>query len=335
MNLALKNLIKKHIIEDTSKEQKKQTVLIIDFMNLFYRSYLAVKVFDYNDYHCGGIVGTLNSLKSVVKQFVPDKIYICNEGKDSAKQRQKINEHYKAGRKGSRQSPFKENEYIKELPEESFQRQLAEVTQLIRYLPVYNLEEEGLEADDLISFLCKFHSNEYKIISSVDRDFYQLINDNTICYNPLSKKYINTTYLLSAYKIHPLNFSQSRAFFGDSSDNLDGIRGIKEKTFVKLFPFVNEEKEFSLDYFFQYADEHKSLSEKYKTILNNKKLIEDNYEIMELRTNRKSHNVTNLINYIQSTKPNFEFNTFLNTLVKRYPIKKEMMYDWNFAFSRI
>lgn len=345
MNPLLRKRILSKNLQDFDNQVISKTVLIVDFMNLFYRNYLAVKTFDIDGFHCGGVMGTLISLKSVIKQFAPSVIYICYEGKDSTKKKRSINENYKGGRVGPRQSPFKEDEYIKELPEESFSRQYLEVKKLLELLPVYHLEEEGLEADDLISFLWKFHENDFKIISSVDKDFYQLIDKNTLVFNPLTKKYIDTKFVLDKFGIHPLNFAQSRAFMGDSSDNLQGIKGVQEKTLVKIFPFVNEEKEYELDYFFKYLDfsmlepdkkPTEAMQKKLDDMVTKKEDILKNFQIMDLRSNRQSHNVANLITHITENKTmHFNLKDFINILIKRYKISTDYITDWMYTFTRL
>jgi 5'-3' exonuclease len=303
---------------------------------------MANTTIDTDGYHCGGIIGSLMSLKSVVKQFMPIKIYVCHDGINSAKHRKSVNEEYKTGRIGKRHSPFKEGEYNKESPTASFDRQIMGVKQLIELLPVYRLEQDELEADDIISFLWNYHSNDYKIIVSADKDFIQLVDGNTTCYNPLSKKTINIAHALDVFGIHPLNFAQSRAIIGDASDNLKGIKGIAEKTLVKMFPFVAEELEYPLDYFFEWADEQgqtkgihtESIIEKYCAVYQNEKIIRNNFSIMELKSNRQATGVANMIHHLQTVKLHFDMDIFVNNLIAKYMMNREKLMDWFVTFNK-
>lgn len=339
-NSELKKFLKK--FERTKNpEPVRPTILIIDFMNLFYRNYMANTTIDLNGYHCGGIIGSLMSLKSVIKQFVPNKIYVCYDGNNSTKHRRSINEEYKVGRVGKKHSPFEAGEYDMESPDESFDRQIQEVKQLIELLPIYRLEQDELEADDIISFLWNYHIKDYKIISSVDKDFLQLVNKDTMCYNPISKKYCNTEYVLDKFGIHPLNFAQCRSIIGDPSDNLKGIKGIAEKTVVKMFPFVKDEFEYDLDFFFDFAripniNFHltEAVTKKYKTIVDNEKLIRNNFNIMELKSNRHASAVSNMVHHLQNVELDFDMNILVDKLTSKYMMTREKLNDWFFTFNR-
>ena len=49
--------------------------------------------------------------------------------------------------------------------------------------------------------------------------------------------------VISEFGIHPNNFLLYRILTGDVSDNIDGIKGIGQKTLIKHFPeIINEEK---------------------------------------------------------------------------------------------
>lgn len=339
-NSDLKRLLRRF---DRSKKPDpvRPTILIVDFMNLFYRNYMVNTSIDQNGYHCGGVLGSLMSIKSLVKQFVPNRIYICQDGLNSTKSRRAINEEYKTGRIGKKHSPFEENEYDMESPSESFDRQISEVKQLLEFLPIYRLEQDSLEADDIISFLWNFHSKDYKIIVSSDRDFLQLVNSDAMCFNPVSKKFCDTGYVLEKYGIHPANFAQCRAIIGDSSDNVKGIKGIAEKTIVKLFPFVKDEKEHDLDYFFEWARQSstdskltKSIAGKYLDIIGKEELIRDNFKIMDLKSNRQATAVAEMIHHIQNSVFDINLDAVIDKLSSRFNINKILLTDWFLTFNR-
>ena len=47
-----------------------------------------------------------------------------------------------------------------------------------------------LEADDIVSYICREHEGD-KVIISVDRDFLQLVCEECMLYDPIRKKYFD------------------------------------------------------------------------------------------------------------------------------------------------
>ena len=80
----------------------------------------------------------------------------------------------------------------------------------------------------------------FTYILSGDRDSFQLISDKTSVVIPTTKKGITeyTTYtpekLDEIYNIKPSQVIEVKALMGDSADNIPGIKGVGEKTALKL-----------------------------------------------------------------------------------------------------
>lgn len=127
----------------------------------------------------------LNSIKKMATQFNADHVVFCF---DSYSWRKDYYNRYKANRKA--------NELKKTLREmeddalffeaiDNFYEFLEERTNCTV------LREDGLEADDLISFWIDLHPHDDNLIISSDSDFIQLlVNDKVSLYNGLEKKYI-------------------------------------------------------------------------------------------------------------------------------------------------
>ena len=110
----------------------------------------------------------------------------------------------------------------------------------LRALNIFQFEEEGFEGDDIAGTVARLAEQEgYKVtIYTSDRDFLQLVDDK-ITVNiirkglsdvvPMTPELVNETYGFA-----PLQIIDYKGLRGDSSDNLPGIKGIGEKTAVKL-----------------------------------------------------------------------------------------------------
>jgi 5'-3' exonuclease len=105
---------------------------------------------------------------------------------------------------------------------------------------VRQLEVEQSEADDLIAYYCQISEDEDKTIFSSDRDLTQLISEKVTIYSPQQKRYYKNGDGIKIYEseIPHYNVKTYKILTGDSSDNIDGIFYLGEKTFLKLFPEI-------------------------------------------------------------------------------------------------
>ena len=128
----------------------------------------------------------------------------------------------------------------------------------LRALGIFQFEEEGFEGDDIAGTVAKMAEKEgYQVnIYTSDRDFLQLVDEKTtvhIIRKGLSDVVAMTPeVVLDAYGFKPLQIIDYKGLRGDSSDNLPGIKGIGEKTAVKLIQEYG-----SFDEIIAHADEIK------------------------------------------------------------------------------
>ena len=84
-------------------------------------------------------------------------------------------------------------------------------------------------------------------IMSSDKDFLQLVDDRISVWSPTKKKLYTPEQVMEEYGIPSHNLLMYRIFDGDKSDNIEGVRGYGLKTVIKKLPFLQEEKQFSVD----------------------------------------------------------------------------------------
>ena len=72
-------------------------------------------------------------------------------------------------------------------------------------MPIHQIMIEDVEADDVIAHVCHMESlaNDMKIIVSADKDFFQLLDNNTILYRPIQKEVFFTGKRKGYEKDHP------------------------------------------------------------------------------------------------------------------------------------
>ena len=261
----------------------KKRVLIIDGNNNYFRAYIVDPSVSTNGQPIGGITGFLKILQKLIRETNPNRIVICWDGKGGSSKRKLMNKNYKDGRK-----PIRLNRNIKNLSEnEDLQNKIWQMTRLVEYInqmPVIQLLLDGVEADDIISAVATHHSvQDYnKVIVSSDKDFIQLCNDSTILYRPVQQQILNKKKVIEEYGIHPNNFCLARALSGDKSDNIDGVDGIGLPTVAKRFPFLSEEKVYTIQDIVEYSTNKDSNLKAYQNVILQENRIKENYKIMQL-----------------------------------------------------
>ena len=144
---------------------------------------------------------------------------------------------------------------------------------------------DHIEADDAIAYLSKqtFKNSDSVTIMSADKDFLQLSSDVIKVWSPTKKRIFGCKEIVDEYGISCRNFILYRTLDGDVSDNVPGLKGVGLKTLIKAFPFLVEEKEYSLQELYNYSENNKGKLKIYDNVLDNKLLLERNYQLMQLK----------------------------------------------------
>jgi DNA polymerase-1 len=311
-------------------------ILIIDSLNMFFRAYIMDPSLSSNGQPIGGIKGSLKIMQKLIRETRPDKVFVVWDGPGGSKRRKSVDKNYKAGRK-----PLRLNRNVRTLTEnEEVQNRVWQHLRLIEYynnMPIVQFMFPGIEADDVIAQIVgsKRLKNDQKVIVSSDKDFIQLCDEKTILYRPTQKEILNTHRVVEKFGIHPNNFVLARAMAGDKSDNLEGVGRVGLKTAIKGFPFLKEEKSYTLKDIYDHCRKTDKELTVYKNILENKETLERNYGLMQLYSPNLSPQVkAEIKRIVNESKMMFNKTEF----------KKMMLqdgfgeYDWstmNQGFNRI
>jgi 5'-3' exonuclease len=208
--------------------------LLVDGNNLLKIGFHGVREFYHNGKHVGGVWHFLNTLRKFLEEHNYNKVFVLWDSKTSSSQRRLIYPKYKLNRKPSES----------EMKEESFAEQKQRVKQYLEEMFVRQLETEHAEADDLIAHYCKVSLDEEKTIFSSDRDLTQLISEKVSIYSPSTKQYykFGDKIKLNDVEIPHYNVKTVKILTGDNSDNIDGIFYLGEKTLIKMFPELLEQR---------------------------------------------------------------------------------------------
>jgi 5'-3' exonuclease len=283
-----------------------ERVLIVDGLNTFFRSWTSNPVTDNNGEPAGGLIGSLMSIGLAIRDLRATKVIVVFDGKGGSTKRRKIFSSYKAERKVpqrlNRQFDFESDADR----QENMKKQIVNLVSYLELLPVKVISVDNVEADDVIAYITlNYFNNDEIFIMSSDKDFMQLVNDRVKVWQPTKKKIYDIDRVLDEYHIHPSNITINRILEGDVSDNIDGVKGFGPKRLAKLFPFLAENKKYTIEEIKEYAEQNK---EKYKLF---QKLL-DNYDAVE-RNNR----LMNLSLLDFSSRAKFKIQEFINEPAKQ------------------
>ena len=280
-------------------------LMVVDGNNQYLRAYIVNPTLSTNGQPIGGVVGMLKILQKLCKEINPDQIIICWDGEGGSSKRKSMNKNYKEGR-----NPIRLNRDVRNLTEnEELANKIWQQTRLAEYfnqLPVIQFLYPNVEADDVVSYVVnhQHYADWQKVIVSSDKDFIQLIDDKTILFRPIQNEILNVKRVIEEFSIHPSNFALARSVCGDSSDNIQGIKGIGLATIAKRFPILAENKNYFISDLTKYAEDKQGSV--YEKVCDSVQLIKDNYDIMQLSSPQISiQSKTEINNIIEEFIPEF------------------------------
>jgi DNA polymerase I len=116
--------------------------------------------------------------------------------------------------------------------------QIQKVFEILDAFGIKQIQVDGYEADDIIGTLStKFSEKVDVIISSNDRDLWQLTSDNVFLLVPGKSgdlEWLGRKEVISRLGFDPEKVPDYKGLRGDPSDNIPGVFGIGEVTATKL-----------------------------------------------------------------------------------------------------
>lgn len=264
----------------------QDSILIIDGLNTFLRSFTMINHINPDGAHIGGLTGFLKSIGYAIKMFDPTKVVIVFDGIGGSNSKRNLYPDYKANRHKSRITKYSIFQ-SKEEEEESINNQMSRLIQYLKCLPVSLICIDGIEADDVIGYLAvkleNFEPTQEVIIMSADKDFLQLTSNKVSIYSPTKKKVYKPQDVVDEYQINHLNFINYKMLMGDTSDNLPGIRGLGPKKLLKLFPILNENRKLTLDEIIEYSKKNVNQHDLHYSVIESKNQLDINRQLMDLQ----------------------------------------------------
>ena len=261
------------------------SILIIDGLNTFLRSFTMINHINPDGHHIGGLTGFLKSIGYAIRMADPTKVVIVFDGVGGSNARRNLFPAYKVNRNVNRMTNYSIFQSKAE-EQESINNQMERLIQYLKCLPVTVISIDGLEADDIIGYLAgKFerHEETSKVtIMSADKDFLQLVSNKVEAYSPTKKKIYTPKDVLEEYGVSSVNFINYKILLGDSSDNVPGVTGLGPKKLTKLYPELTGENYVTLESIIEKSAELINENKLYLSVVERSRQLMINQQLMSL-----------------------------------------------------
>ena len=203
-------------------------LFLIDAMALIFRAYYALNKnprINSKGLNTSAILGFTNSLYEIIKNEKPTHIAVAFDSHGPTVRHVDFAD-YKANRDNTPEDIITSLPYIKEI---------------IQAFGISVLEMPGYEADDIIGTLAKKAEQEgfTTFMMTTDKDYGQLVSENIFIYKPAhlgnTHSIVGVKEVCEKYSIKtPEQLIDILGLWGDSVDNIPGIKGIGEVGSKKL-----------------------------------------------------------------------------------------------------
>lgn len=198
------------------------TLVLIDGNSIIYRAYFALPLLTAEDgKNVNAVYGFMNIFNKVVNEYGATHVAVAFDmrGKNFRKE---IYSEYKANRKP--------------MPDD-LAEQMPVLENLLASMNIKTVKAPGVEADDILGTLARRFRIKTFIVSG-DKDLLQLVDaENTLL---LTKKGVSEVEentidnVFERYGYTPSQVTDYKGLRGDDSDNIPGVKGVGEKTAIKL-----------------------------------------------------------------------------------------------------
>lgn len=203
----------------------KKTLYLIDGYGLIYRSYFAFTgrhLFSPDGKNVSALFGFFRTLFSLLRNREVPLLAVALDPLT----------------KTFRHEIFPEYKATRDKTPEELHDQIPEIEALLDLLGIPTIRVDRFEADDILGTLSTLSAEEGRpcVIVSGDKDILQLVNQQVRVLRPSKGDLVEygPDEVLADWGVPPERIVDYLALTGDSSDNIPGVKGIGEKTAVKL-----------------------------------------------------------------------------------------------------
>ena len=211
----------------STNEFNDKTVYILDSYGLIFRCYFAFisrPLTNQRGENVSALFGFFRNFHYILQHYKPGYIVAAMDSKTKTF-RHEMYDQYKANRP---KTP------------EDLHAQVPWICEVLEALGIPVLQCDGYEADDIIATVsrkCRESGRTCRILSG-DKDLMQLVDESTQILKPVTGgetwKVTGIEGVEAEWGVKPPQLLDLLALFGDSADNIPGVRGVGVKTAAKL-----------------------------------------------------------------------------------------------------
>lgn len=162
------------------------------------------------------VYGTVTMVERLLRQRRPRRLAVAMDSRTPSF-RKEIFPDYKANRAA---------------PPEDLQIQFPRIAAVMEALALPILQQDGLEADDLVATAVRLARERglRVVIVSADKDLMQLVGEDVVQWDTMRDRVVGPAEVRERFGIEVAQLGDLLALMGDSSDNIPGVPSIGPKT---------------------------------------------------------------------------------------------------------
>lgn len=198
-----------------------KVLYLIDGSAYIYRAFFALPALNNSKgLQTNAVYGFTTTLLKIIREHRPDGLAVAFDEKGPTLRHEEFKD-YKAQR-----PPMPDG----------MKAQIPYIHRVVEALNIPAVKQAGYEADDLIGTLARQaeHAGYDVVIVTGDKDMLQLLTPHVRIYDPVKTKWSGEAECRERFGVEPGRVIEVMGLMGDSSDNIPGVKGIGEKTAMKL-----------------------------------------------------------------------------------------------------
>ncbi|SPP64810.1 DNA polymerase I [Nitrospira lenta] len=202
-------------------DSSRKTLYLIDGSAYIYRAFFALPALNNSKgLQTNAVYGFMTTLLKILRERKPDGIVVAFDERGPT----------------LRQQEFKEYKAQRPPMPDGMSAQIPYIHRVVAALNIPAVKQAGYEADDLIGTLAQKaeHAGDDVVIVTGDKDMLQLITPHVRIYDPVKDKWSGEPECVEKFGVEPARVIEIMGLMGDASDNIPGVKGIGEKTAIKL-----------------------------------------------------------------------------------------------------
>jgi len=194
---------------------------LIDGSAYIYRAFFALPALNNSKgLQTNAVYGFMTTLLKIIREHKPDGLAVAFDEKGPT----------------LRHAEFKEYKAQRPPMPDGMKAQIPYIHRVVEALNIPAVKQAGYEADDLIGTLARQaeQAGYDVVIVTGDKDMLQLLTPHIRIYDPVKDKWSGDAECVAKFGVEPGRVVEVMGLMGDTSDNIPGVKGIGEKTAMKL-----------------------------------------------------------------------------------------------------